>query len=151
VRSLNRFRKLRRHVLDLRRRWLVWRGSDIHPTASISLSANLVPGERAGITVGAYTLVAFKSLLIARLPDGRVKPIRIGSNCFIGGGAVVLPGVTIGNSVVVGAGAVVDRDIPDGCLVAGNPLRVLANDIDVGQFGRFSYADANQIMYWKPD
>lgn len=53
------------------------------------------------------------------------KPITIGSDVWIGGNAVVLPGVTIGSNVVVGAGSVVTRDIPDGVVAAGNPCRVL--------------------------
>ena len=53
------------------------------------------------------------------------KPIRIGSRVWIGGGAIVLPGVTIGDEAVIGAGAVVTRDVPDRVLAAGNPCRVL--------------------------
>eukprot|EP00771_Trimastix_marina_P003116 gnl/Trimastix_PCT/4316.p1 GENE.gnl/Trimastix_PCT/4316~~gnl/Trimastix_PCT/4316.p1 ORF type:complete len:205 (+),score=19.06 gnl/Trimastix_PCT/4316:47-661(+) len=53
------------------------------------------------------------------------KPIRIGNRCWLGGGAIVLPGVTIGDDVVVGAGAVVTKDVPSGVLVVGNPARVI--------------------------
>ncbi|CAL8096037.1 unnamed protein product [Orchesella dallaii] len=52
-------------------------------------------------------------------------PIKIGDNCWIGGMSVVLPGVTIGNNVVVGAGSVVTKDVPDDCVVAGNPAKVI--------------------------
>lgn len=51
------------------------------------------------------------------------RPIRIGANVWIGGGALVLPGVTIGDDAVVGAGAVVTRDVAAGATVAGNPAR----------------------------
>lgn len=50
-------------------------------------------------------------------------PITIGNDCWIGGGAIVCPGVTIGDRVVVGAGSVVTRDIPSDSIVAGNPAR----------------------------
>ena len=49
--------------------------------------------------------------------------VRIGSNVWIGGGAIVLPGVTIGDDAVVGAGSVVTRDVPAGVVVVGNPAR----------------------------
>ncbi len=47
------------------------------------------------------------------------------NNCFIGMGAIILPGVTIGSESIVGAGAVVTKDIPPGCLVAGNPAQII--------------------------
>ena len=50
-------------------------------------------------------------------------PITIGSNVWIGGGAIILPGVTIGDDAIVGAGSVVTRDVPPGGMVAGNPAR----------------------------
>ena len=53
------------------------------------------------------------------------KPVAIGNNVWIGGNAVVNPGVTIGNNVVIGSGSVVTRDIPDNVVAAGNPCRVL--------------------------
>ena len=52
-------------------------------------------------------------------------PVRIGKNCWIGAGAVILPGVTIGDNVVIGAGSVVTKDIPDNVVAVGNPCRVL--------------------------
>jgi galactoside O-acetyltransferase len=52
-------------------------------------------------------------------------PVHIGSNCWLGAGAIVLPGVTIGNNVVIGAGSVVTKDLPDNVVAVGNPCRVL--------------------------
>ena len=54
------------------------------------------------------------------------RPVRIGSNVWIGGGAIVLPGVTVGDDAVIGAGSVVTRDVPAGAVVVGNPARVRA-------------------------
>ncbi len=53
------------------------------------------------------------------------RPVTIGDNVWIGGSAVILPGVTIGSNTVIGAGSVVTRDIPDHVVAAGNPCRVI--------------------------
>jgi maltose O-acetyltransferase len=53
------------------------------------------------------------------------KPIDIGSDVWVGGGAIILPGVTIGSRTVIGAGSVVTRSIPDGVFAAGNPCRII--------------------------
>jgi maltose O-acetyltransferase len=58
-----------------------------------------------------------------RLELGR--PVRIGGNVWIGGGALILPGVTIGDDAIIGAGTVVTRDVPPGATAVGNPARVL--------------------------
>lgn len=55
------------------------------------------------------------------------KPIYIGNDVWIGGGAIICPGVTIGDRVVIAAGAVVTKNIPDAVLVAGNPAKVIKN------------------------
>ncbi|MBI6923145.1 MULTISPECIES: sugar O-acetyltransferase [Pseudomonas] len=52
------------------------------------------------------------------------RPVSIGNNVWIGGGAIILPGVRIGDDAVVGAGSVVTRDVPPGATVVGNPARI---------------------------
>lgn len=54
-----------------------------------------------------------------------VAPVRIGRGVFIGTGAIVLKGVTIGDHAIIGAGSVVTKSIPENCIAAGNPCRVL--------------------------
>ena len=58
------------------------------------------------------------------------RPVEIGSDVWVGGGAIILPGVTIGSRTVIGAGSVVTRDVPEGVFAAGNPCRVI-REIDV--------------------
>jgi maltose O-acetyltransferase len=53
------------------------------------------------------------------------KPVTIGDDVWVGGGAIILPGVTIGSRSVIGAGSIVTRDVPDGVFAAGNPCRVI--------------------------
>jgi galactoside O-acetyltransferase len=58
------------------------------------------------------------------------KEVRIGNNCWIGAGVVIMPGITIGDNVVVGAGSIVTRDLPDNVVAVGNPCKVLR---EIGQ------------------
>ncbi|KAJ2771853.1 hypothetical protein IWQ56_001622 [Coemansia nantahalensis] len=53
------------------------------------------------------------------------KPVKIGNNVWVGGAAIILPGITIGNGVTVAAGSVVTKDVPDNVVVAGNPARII--------------------------
>jgi maltose O-acetyltransferase len=53
------------------------------------------------------------------------KPVEIGSDVWVGGGAIICPGVKVGARSVIGAGSVVTRDIPEGVFAAGNPCRVI--------------------------
>jgi maltose O-acetyltransferase len=53
------------------------------------------------------------------------KPVEIGSDVWVGGGALILPEVRIGSRAVIGAGSVVTRNVPDGVFAAGNPCRVI--------------------------
>ena len=72
------------------------------------------------------------------LPELREKayqfnaPIHIGKNCWIGAGAIILPGITIGDNTVVGAGSIVTKDLPSGVVAVGNPCKILReiNDRD---------------------
>src|SRR5215212_5804370 len=53
------------------------------------------------------------------------KPVEIGADVWVGGGAIIMPGVRVGSRAVIGAGSVVTRDVPGGVFAAGNPCRVL--------------------------
>ena len=59
----------------------------------------------------------------------RTAPVKIGSNVWIGGGAIILPGVSIGNNVVIGAGSIVTRNIPDNVIAFGNPCKIIRENI----------------------
>ena len=58
------------------------------------------------------------------------KPVHIGSDVWVGGGAIILPGVRIGSRAAIGAGSVVTRDVPESVFAAGNPCRVIRDITD---------------------
>lgn len=70
--------------------------------------------------------------------------VHIGKNCWIGAGALILPGVTIGDNTVIGAGSVVTKDIPSSVVAVGNPCRVMR---DVGEHDREYYFKNRKIDY----
>ncbi len=82
-------------------------------------------GARAQIGPGVQILAADHPRDPAERAEGLEfgRPVAIGSDVWIGGGAIVLPGVRVGDGAVVGAGSVVTRDVPAGATVAGNPAR----------------------------
>ena len=96
-------------------------GAVLQDTGPITLGDSVMLGPNVQV------LTAVHPLDPARRRAGwqRAVPVVIGDNAWLGGGAVVLPGVTIGADAVVGAGSVVTRDVPPGVLVVGNPARVV--------------------------
>lgn len=84
-------------------------------------------GDRVQLAPAVQLYTATHPLGAAARATGleQAWPIRVGDDCWIGGGAIILPGVTLGAGSVVAAGAVVTRDVPPGVLVAGSPARVV--------------------------
>jgi len=110
-------------------------GTQIALEEDVFLNFGCVLLDPAPIRIGAQTqLGPYVQLYTADHPReaaARVagpelaKPITIGKRVWIGGGAIVLPGVTIGDDTTIGAGSVVSRDIPSGVVAAGNPCKVI--------------------------
>lgn len=112
-----------------------WGGHHVHFGKNVYANFNLTLVDDTHIYVGDYTLFG-PNVTVATaghpiLPELREKAyqynasVRIGRNCWIGAGAIIVPGVTIGDNVVVGAGSVVTKDLPDNVVAVGNPCRVL--------------------------
>jgi maltose O-acetyltransferase len=72
------------------------------------------------------------------------KKITIGDNVWIGGNAVVNPGVTIGNNTIIGSGSVVTKDIPDNVIAAGNPCKIIREITNEDKV----YWEEEQQKYW---
>lgn len=110
-------------------------GHHVHFGKSVYANFNLTLVDDTHIYVGDYTMIGPNVTLATAghpiLPQLRQQgyqynaPIRIGKNCWIGAGVVVLPGITIGDNVVIGAGSVVTKDIPSNMIAVGNPCKVL--------------------------
>ncbi len=114
-------------------------GSNIHLGQKVYFNFNCVVLDVCEVRIGEFTLFGpAVQLYTASHPLNAAqrrhkefaKPIEIGSDCWIGGGAVILPGVKIGSKSVIGAGSVVTRDVPSGVVAAGNPCRVLREITD---------------------
>ena len=128
-------------------------GADDYITKPFSLSVLLLKIEahfrrrqektEAGKMISGYIvfIAGEMKVLIATFPEWgqKVPPlslfggekrhhallVKIGNGCWIGGGAIILPGVSIGDGTVIGAGSVVTKDIPANCVAVGNPCRVI--------------------------
>ena len=145
-RGFNRLKWLRNFIITLRRAYYtkVW-GMDIHPTAQFSLSAKFDRTFPIGVHVGPASYIAFEVRILTHdMTRGLYLHTRIGSNCFIGGRSIILPGIEIGDNCVVGAGSVVTKSVPPRSLVVGNPARILREEIEVGAYGRFLTADITE-------
>ena len=117
------------------------KGYDIPYSAIIEGSVLLDKLYPQGIHIGANTLVAGGVKILSHDHCKRVgenQPFLmhtyIGKNCFIAVGAIILPGVKIGDEVIVGAGAVVTKDVPSKTVVAGNPAKVIRQNIKMNSF-----------------
>jgi maltose O-acetyltransferase len=133
---------------QLLRRWLKrWRTSRVEQLralgAVIGRDVSLQPGvvidesHAWHITIGDEVTIAPGVIVLAhdastKRPLGytRIGLVHIGHRVFIGAGSVVMPGVRIGDDAIVGAGSVVTGDIEAGCVVAGNPARVVMTTHD---------------------
>lgn len=109
-------------------------GSNIRLGERVFFNFNCVVLDVCEVKIGAYTLFGPAVQIYTathpmnaelRRKQEFAKPIEIGSDVWVGGGAIICPGVKIGSRSVIGAGSVVTRDIPEGVFAAGNPCRVI--------------------------
>jgi maltose O-acetyltransferase len=109
-------------------------GSNIRLGQKVYFNFNCVVLDVCPVSIGEFTMLgpAVQIYTASHPLDAAErrraehgKPIEIGADCWIGGGAIILPGVKIGCRSVIGAGSVVTRDVPEGVVAAGNPCRVL--------------------------
>lgn len=111
-------------------------GYNIYAGKNVFFNFNCVLLDVAEIIIGSNTLFGPNvQIYTATHPKNSLerkkgleygKPIKIGEDCWIGGGAILLPGVTIGDRCIIGAGSVVTKDIYDDTTVVGNPAKIVS-------------------------
>lgn len=106
------FKRLIGTTIDPSHCWLIEIGNDVTLAPRVSLLAH----DASTWTMLGYTKIA---------------PVRIGDRVFIGEGSIVLPGVTIGSDVIIGANSTVTKDVPAGCVYAGNPARQIGKTAEL--------------------
>ena len=127
-------------------------GKHVHFGKNVYANFNLTMVDDGHIYVGDSTMFA-PGVIVATaghpiLPELRETvyqynmPVHIGKNCWIGAGAIILPGVTIGDQVVVGAGSVVTKDLPSNVVAVGNPCRVVR---EINEHDRIYYFKNRKI------
>lgn len=110
-------------------------GAHIHFGKNVYCNFGTTMVDDTHIYVGDYTMFG-PNVTVATaghpiLPELREQlyqynaPVHIGKNCWIGAGAIILPGVTVGDNVVIGAGSVVTKDLPNNVVAVGNPCKIL--------------------------
>lgn len=118
-------------------------GKNIHVGKNFTANYNVIILDIAPVHIGNDCMIGPNTIITTvghplspakrRKHTGIAKPVTIGDDVWIGGNCTILPGITIGNNVVVAAGAVVTKDVPDNCLVAGVPAKVMkeiADDVE---------------------
>lgn len=129
-------------------------GAHCHLGKNVYANFNLTLVDDGDIYIGDYTMFG-PNVTVATaghpiLPPLRERglqynmPVRIGKNCWIGAGVVIVPGITIGDNTVIGAGSVVTKDIPSGVVAVGNPCRVLR---EIGERDKEYYFKDRKINY----
>lgn len=98
-------------VIDETRPWMIEIGDDVQITHGVII---LTHGYDWAVLKGVYGEVL-----------GSAGKVKIGNNVFIGMNSIILKGVTIGNNVIIGAGSLINKDIPNNCVVAGSPAKIV--------------------------
>ena len=109
-------------------------GSQIELGEGVFFNFDCIVLDVCSVRIGARTLIGPAVQIytplhpldaVARRIEEYGKPVVIGTDVWIGGGAIILPGIHIGDRAVIGAGSVVTRDVPSDSFAAGNPCRVI--------------------------
>lgn len=125
-----------RHHTSLKQRFQrlvqtrLW-GMDIHPTAWIAATALIDRTWPRGIHIGADCVIAEEAVVLTHdMTRGIYMDTRIGEGTTIGARAIIMPGIAVGRNCTILPGTLVNRDLPDGATVAGNPARAIEPPVE---------------------
>lgn len=131
-----------------------WGGKHVHFGKCVYANFNLTLVDDTHIYVGDNTMIGPNVTLATAghpiLPELREKgyqynmPVKIGKNCWLGAGVIVLPGVEIGDNTVIGAGSIVTKNVPSNVVAVGNPCRVMR---EINEKDREFYFKDKKIDY----
>jgi acetyltransferase-like isoleucine patch superfamily enzyme len=133
----------------LRNLFYRFRGYDVHPTVIFERNLNLDRLYPSGIHIKENCLIASGVTILSHDHCKRVNnqpllaDIYIGRNCFIAIGATLMPGITIGDEVIVGAASVVTKNVPSNVIVAGNPAKIIRENIRMNEKA--------ELINWNPE
>ena len=110
---------------------------DIGEDVTIHRHCKIDGANPRGVHIGDRARLAARSIVFAHDYYGGNMHVDtyIGKQSIIGYAAIILPGVKVGDNVIVGAGSVVSKNIPDNCIVAGNPARIIKEGIEINEHG----------------
>lgn len=110
---------------------------NIHKTARVSFGTKLDKTYPQGIHIDEESYLASGAIIFTHdFSRALHKNTYIGKRCFIGANAIIMCGIRINDNVIVGSGAVVTKDVPSNCIVAGNPARIIKENIQTKKFGQ---------------
>lgn len=110
---------------------------DISYSSRISLGAKLDKTYPKGIHIGDESYVASGSIIFSHDFTRNIHTdTYVGKKCFIGANAIIMPGIKIGDYAIVGAGSVVTKDVQSGSIVAGNPAKIIKENIITLKYGK---------------